>query len=159
MDLQEVTIDYTPFTVSVICCVKFYLKVGESTLHALIKWQWCIDTGSNMVRFHHCTERNSTALHLCNKKGFFLCVCCVAPHYRSVQLIQSLLLCARNIKAFPLRAAQAGAIDVISFLEAQAKDPVAILCLCSAEERECAECLQACHKSERRRRNTAPKTG
>lgn len=35
----------------------------------------------------------------------------------------------------PLQAAQAGAIDVISFLEARAEDPVAIQCFSAVPER------------------------
>lgn len=50
----------------------------------------------------------------------------MTPHYRWVLWSQSLLPCAQNINALPLEAAQAGAIDVISFLEARGEDPVAI---------------------------------
>lgn len=48
----------------------------------------------------------------------------------------------------PLRAAQAGAIDVISFLEARRRRPSGHpVPLCSAEEVKSAECTQACHES------------
>lgn len=52
-----------------------------------------------------------------------------------VKWIWFLLLCAQNINAFPLGGAQAGAIDVISFLEARDEDPAAIQCLSAVLKR------------------------
>lgn len=49
--------------------------------------------------------------------------------------ILSLLGCAQNINTFPLEAAQAGAIDAISFLKAQGEDPVVIQCLSAVLKR------------------------
>lgn len=82
--------------------------------------------------------------HLFKWRGFLLPFYCMAPHYRWLQLIQSSPPCAQNINGYftfvfflsPLGAAQAGAIDVISFPEARGEDPAAIYCLSAVLKRQ-----------------------
>lgn len=88
---------------------------------------------NHVVKSHHCTVRNPPPpTHLFY--DFFFAVWLLIIDWCNG--FSSLLLCAQNINAFfPLGAAQAGAIDVISFLEARGEDPVAIQCLSAVLKR------------------------